>query len=234
VTSVVVVIPSRGRPERARIAVDALRATAVLVSTSIVLGIDETDPCWVDYREQRYESSGPEVHMVTLRDAETGDLVRATNTLSVRIAAADPDAIIGNLGDDHVARTPGWDRAIRDALTTPGIAYGDDLFQRERLPTAPFISAAIVNALGWYAPPGLTHLFIDNAWRDLGAQSGCLRYLPDVVFEHVHPLAGKADWDDGYVKVNRQTAVDTDAEAYRAWRDGSMASDVETVRKIVS
>jgi hypothetical protein len=186
-----------------------------------VLAVDRSDPELETYRGLRWPGRyAAEVALVELDDDETGDLVRATNTMSLRIAT-DPDAIIGNLGDDQMARTPGWDRMVVEAMTEPGFVYGNDLFQGERLPCGGiFIHAAIVNALGWYALPACEHLFIDNAWALLGRNLGRLTYLPDMVFEHLHPLAGKGDWDDGYERANNAAAVDRDRIAFESWRDG--------------
>jgi hypothetical protein len=200
-----------------------------------VLAVDEDDPELAAYRALRWEPIpyGAEVTRVELARGETGDLVRATNTVSMRVATEDPGCVIGNLGDDHVARTHGWDLRILEALDAPGIAYGDDGFQRHELPTAPFISASIVLAIGWYALPSCRHLFVDNAWRDLGEQTRTLRYLPDVLIEHVHPLAGKAEWDDGYRRANGEDMVERDKRAYAEWRELYMAEDLARVRAIL-
>lgn len=229
--TLVVVIPSRGRPERARQAIEAIRASAVLVSTNVVLAVDEDDPRLPEYAAFRFPDFGPEVTLVTLQPEETGNLTRATNTVSMRIAKDDPTAIIGNVGDDQLARTYGWDRLIVDALQVPGIAYGDDGFQREKLPCGGmFMSAEIVLALGYYALPDCEHLFIDNAWRDIGVGIERYTYIPEVVFEHIHPFAGKAGWDEGYERANNQRAIDKDREAYRSWREHAMAIDIGRVR----
>lgn len=233
--SVVVVMPSRGRPARARAAIAAIRETAARVDTRVVLAVDENDPELPAYQALRWDPIPyrAEVALVVLEADETGGLVRATNTVSMRVAREDPGCIIGNLGDDHVARTPGWDTAVLDALATPGIAYGDDGFQGHELPTAPFISASIVLALGWYALPSCRHLFVDNAWRDIGVQAECLRYLPGVLIEHMHPLAGKAGWDDGYQRANGTDTVELDKRAYHDWRESWMATDIAAVRDVV-
>lgn len=232
---VVVVVPSRGRPAAAGATLDAIAETAVRISTETVLAVDRDDPELEAYREvirrQRVDFRRA-AFLAILDQDETGDLVRATNTVSLRIAREDPECIIGNLGDDHRTRTPGWDRLIAEALETPGIAYGDDLLQRDRLPTAPFLSASIVLALGWYALPVCRHMFIDDAWRALGDAAGCLRYLPDVVIEHLHPGAGKAELDDGYVRADAST--ERDRAAFWDWRSGRLfAADVANVRRAV-
>lgn len=234
--NVVVVVPSRGRPEQARHTLEAIADTAARVSTRTVLAVDRDDPELAGYRAlvgRPGRAYRDPVTLVVLDADETGNLVKATNTVSLRIAAEDPHCIIGNLGDDHRPRTPGWDSAVLEALATPGVAYGDDLLQGEALPTAPFISAEIVQALGYYALPDLEHMFIDNVWRDVGAQTGTLRYLPSVVIEHVHPAAGKAEWDDGYLRVNSQQAIRRDHDRYYSWRQHAMGHDIGRVRAML-
>ena len=233
--SVIVVMPSRGRPARALEAVCALRRLAVLPDTRIVVAIDDDDPTAPDYRALAFGDGGPGVSLWTLAGDETGDLVRATNTVSMALVREERDAVVANLGDDHVVRTWGWDRMVSEALATPGIAYGDDLLQGEMLPTAPFISASIVRALGWYALPTCRHLWIDDAWRELGRAIGALRYLPDLVIEHCHPAVGKADLDEGYERANAPAVIEHDHAAYLAWRNGPLfPMDVSNVRRALS
>lgn len=230
--TVVVVIPSRGRPARAKAAIQAIRETAVLVSTSVVLAVDEDDPEWAGYSVLTFPDFGPEVTMVTLRPEETGDLITATNTVSMRIAREDPEAIIGNLGDDHLCRTQGWDRRIQETLTEPGIAYGDDLIQGEHLPTAPFISARIVLALGWYFLPVCRHLYGDDGVKRIGTAIGRLHYLPDVVIEHEHPASGKVGWDAGYERANNAVAMERDRLAYMGWLKSDLyTKDIANVER---
>lgn len=231
--SIVVVIPSRGRPERAWEAVHAIRQTAHLVSTSVILTVDADDPELRRYRELRWDGFGPEALFAILEPEDTGNLTRATNAVSMRVVADDPDAIVGNLGDDHIVRTPGWDVRITEALATPGIAYGDDQIHGPRMPTAPFISGLIIRALGWYAMPSCEHMYIDDAWKSLGLATGTLRYLDDVTIEHLHPAVGKADWDEGYRRVNSPEAMGRDHAAYFKWRNTTFYDDVNNIRRAI-
>jgi hypothetical protein len=68
------------------------------------------------------------------------------------------------------------------------------------------------------APPTLTHLYVDNAWLDLGRALESITYLPDTVIEHLHPHAGKAEPDEGYERVNGDAMYDADRAAYDAWK----------------
>ena len=228
--SVVVVVPSRGRPERAWEAVHAIRQTARLVSTSVLLAVDEDDPQLSAYHDLRWDDGyRAEASLVVLDRAATGNLTLATNAVSMRVVADDPDAIVGNLGDDHRPRTEGWDARITEALASPGIAYGDDLIQGPNVPTAPFISGVIIRALGWYALPSCEHMYIDDAWKALGNALGFLRYLDDVIIEHEHPASGKVGWDEGYYRA--AALMDRDRDAYHRWRNTTFYDDVHNIRR---
>jgi hypothetical protein len=122
--------------------------------------------------------------------------------------------------------------AITDALTElgSGIAYGNDLLQGERLPTAAFMTSDIIRTLGWMCPPTLEHLYIDNAWLELGRAMGRLRYLPDVVLEHLHPDAGKAQQDQTYAEANHPDRDRRDKAAFEAWRRDGLPRDLELLR----
>ncbi len=94
------------------------------------------------------------------------------------------------------------------------------------------MSASIVAALGAMVPARVEHLFCDNAIRDLGQRAACLRHLPDVLIEHMHPVAGKAEMDDGYRAVNSTRRYVEDREAYRQWRTFGLAPQAELVRAL--
>jgi hypothetical protein len=139
------------------------------------------------------------------------------------------------MGDDHMPRTVGWDAAYLEALRElgTGLVYGNDLLQGSSLPTQVAMTTDIVRALGYMAPPDLTHLYVDNFWRDLGRSAGCLRYLPDVIVEHRHPAAGKAQWDAGYARVNNSAMYEHDATAYEQYIGaGELHAAVDVVKML--
>jgi hypothetical protein len=55
----------------------------------------------------------------------------------------------------------------------------------------------------------------------LGKDLNALRYIPEVVLEHLHPVAGKAKWDEGYREVNAEEIYSADKQAL----DDYLASD---------
>jgi hypothetical protein len=115
------------------------------------------------------------------------------------------------MGDDHFPRTQGWDKAFIQALNgNAGIAYSNDLLQGENLPTVYATTREVVNELRGMTFPGCIHLYFDNFVKQLGIDLNALKYLPDVIIEHLHPVAGKAVMDEGYARVNQPKLYEQD------------------------
>jgi hypothetical protein len=233
--SILVICPSRGRPDAVRELWATMRETTVSPTTRLFVAIDQDDPCRDDYLRiplgvtERFGYDIDRLTIRVLRPDETGDMTRAMNS-AVRPFLG-KDLIIGMVNDDHRFRTRGWDRRVVSAMKQPGIVAANDGFQEDRLVTTPFIDSRIVTALGWYCLPACRHLFVDNAWTDLGKQLRRLWYLKDVVIEHMHPFAGKGQWDDRYEAANNQAVIDHDRTAYEAWRGSALMYDVQRIKR---
>jgi hypothetical protein len=78
----------------------------------------------------------------------------------------------------------------------------------------------IVKALGGMVPPEMIHLYLDNFWMQLGKDLGAMRYMGHIILEHLHPIAGKAEWDAGYKEVNAQEIYSADAKAFHEYITG--------------
>lgn len=231
--SLTVIVPTRGRPHTVAELAEAFRDTCT-ERTWLLFAVDEDDPHFEAYVDAA-ATHVSEGFRVALHAQPSGTMVSALNRgarlLLESQATVAPEAI-GFMGDDHRPRTNGWDRAYLDALTAlPGIVYGNDLLQGPALPTQCAISAHVVRALGHMAPQELTHLYVDNYWRDLGTAAGCLSYLPGVIVEHLHPMAGKADWDEGHRRVNQPAMYERDKAAYAAYWSANCDRDVLAVRQ---
>ena len=224
----VVIVPSRGRPEAVAELVAALEETCT-ADTELVLAVDSNDPALPSYDQARRGA------WMFVQDAHS--MVEALNLAALRATATERLGVfaVAFLGDDHRPRTVGWDAAYLDALREfgTGLVYGNDLLQGARIPTQVAMTADIVRALGYMAPPEFTHLWVDNFWKELGQAIGRIRYLPDVVVEHMHPLAGKADWDDGYQRVNSSAVAEHDQTAFNVYMRARFGADVAKVRQIV-
>lgn len=223
-----VIVPTRGRPDNARRVLEAWDATRAWDDgAALSLEVDADDPALdrylalADARVRVGVSTcwRPMVHKLNMV---------ATNPLSLDCFA------LGFAGDDHLPRTVGWARAYLDALREmrTGIVFGDDLLQGERLPTQWTMTSDIVRALGRMVPAPVQHLYCDNAILELGRAAGCIRFLPDVVIEHMHPVARKSNMDEGYRRVNSPQQYRHDLAAFRLWRDGRLSQDAATVRAL--
>jgi hypothetical protein len=226
-----VIVPTRGRPESLARIVEAWTATGAFDTADLALVVDGDDPTLAGYAAE-WERLGTPCRMVQAEKWEP--LVPKLDGAALAYA---PDYFaLGFAGDDHLPRTHGWAKTMLAALREmgTGVVYGDDLLQRERLCTSWAMTSDIVRALGRMVPAPVEHMACDNAVMDLAKLAGCLRYLPDVVIEHVHPLAGKTDWDDGYRRVNRPEQYRSDELAYSRWLRGGRAADVATVKALMT
>jgi len=228
----VVITPSRGRPAGLREMVEAVHSTAG-GAVEIVVGLDLDDPTRDEYTDPPV-GRGRELSMI---QGERRSLSGWTNYLANLVLDDSPDAprYLASLGDDHRPRTPGWDLKLIEAIEAlpgPGFAYGNDLLQGKNLPTAWVASAEVVRALGWMMLPGCEHMYVDTAVLELGKAAGRIAYRPDVIIEHVHPLAGKADWDASYRESNAESRYAADRAAFEEWlrnRAGFEAAKLESL-----
>lgn len=224
---VLVFCPSRGRPEAAREAAASLVRTRRRGDTEMMVVIDDDDP-----EAGRYLAATPLYRSMVLKGG--GGMVAALNqAVHLVLAQALPPDIVGFVGDDHRFRTDGWDVEIVKALTAkPGFAYAHDGFWGGgEIPTQIFINREVVEGLGYFALPDCRHLYVDNAWKELALATGSLSYLPQIMVEHMHPAAGKAEWDEAYKRVNSTEMYGRDGAAFSAWRESPrFAEDVSRVR----
>lgn len=227
-------VPSRGRPLNAR-RLAAHWSTVTTGDTRLQFCLDDDDPELGRYEDQLLDRAldGDRFGFTV------GPRLRLGPTLNHHAITAivNYDAV-GFMGDDHLPRTPGWDVELTRSLEPRplGVVYGNDLVHGPGIPTAALLSSRLIAAVGFMCPPGLVHMYLDNFWKDLGTATGQLWYRHDVVIEHLHPIAGKADWDDGYAEVN--ALMGPDREAYArfvaspAWTE--MLARVEAARREVT
>lgn len=214
----VMIVPSRGRPHNVAEVIEEFAKTKSKINTQLIIGIDEDDP-----ELTGYEAIMDDVpNFVMFHKNPRLRLGGTLNLLANRYAPYYD--LIGFMGDDHRTRTYGWDTRFSDTATADGTAvmYGNDLIQGSALPTAVVMTADIIKTLGYMVPPTLTHLFLDNYWLTLGRRLSRLRYLDDVIIEHMHPIAGKGAWDDRYADVNSQAQWSADEAAFNDYVNTKM------------
>lgn len=229
--NLLVIVPTRGRPDSVLALDSSLQDTQTSVAD--VLYVVDPDDVHRDAYLDNVLGKGRDGQGRIMVLPQRLGLTRTLNSISARFA--DRYDSIGFMGDDHRPRTVRWDQTITDELyfTGPGprVVYGNDLLQGANLPTAVFLHSKIIKTLGYMVPLTLQHLYADNFWKEIGEGTGGLRYRDDVVIEHMHPVAGKAEWDDGYREVNAPERDHADREAWLAYRQHSLPTAVRRIKE---
>lgn len=222
-SDLLMLVPSRSRPESIARLRDAWQETVTGNSRLVVL-VDDDDPVLKEYQEL----NGVEIRI--------GKRLRIGGTLNdVAPELAAETFAIGFMGDDHIPRTVGWDTVFVAKLRElgTGVVYGNDLFQGENLPTSVAMTSNIVTTIGYFVMPGAVHLFLDNFWLAIGRGLGRIAYLDDVIIEHLHPQAGKGEWDDTYIEANAGSTWSADEATFNAYVATSLDADLEKLRRLL-
>lgn len=223
-----VLVPTRGRPKNLADLWGCFQETCD-GDTRLVACVDTDDP-----ELPAYQALADELQDELWFRLETGPRLRLGPTLNVAGPKwAARSAAVAFMGDDHRPRTRGWDTAYVAELERlgTGMVYGNDLIQGPNLPTQVAMTSDIVLATGHMVPPGAVHLWLDNAWLALGRALGAITYLPSVVVEHMHPIAGKAPMDAGYAEANADAVSDADRAVFEAWQANDLPRWVQQIKE---
>jgi len=206
-----IVVPTRGRVALLGRLLDSIADTAARPDRlQIVLRIDRDDLPTAAVEH-------PRLDLVKLigPPAKMGQMTR-------QCCRAATGKYVLLLNDDAVCRTPGWDQSILEpfAAFDDGIAlvWCNDLFRGALIPNFPLLSRATCELTGGVCPGDYSRDYIDTHLFDIFkkleafGRRRCV-YLPDVVIEHLHHEAGKAELDDTYVKARQEA----DELTYIAW-----------------
>lgn len=186
------VVPSRERPHNIARLLDAMDQTC-RADTLLIVGLDDDDPTLAEYAKLDHPRVWFEVRSRT-------PLVAWINELAV--PAAKSYRYIGHVGDDNVPRTVGWDARIIESLERQGtgFCFADDL-DPGRAPGSLsihiFMTANVIQKLGYMGPPSIQHMYVDPVWYAWG-QATSIEFLDDVVLEHMHYSLGKSPQDEVY------------------------------------
>jgi hypothetical protein len=181
-------LPSKGRPASLKRFFEAFRATGGSTPGLVLVGR-------ADYEEHRAAYNAiaadlPPGWFLKVTELESqGDKVREVWD-EVRDCAW-----LGLIGDDCVPETLGWDRWLTAALAEASIVSCNDGWQAPcRVANCWIVAGEMLRAIGYFFPPGLHHLFIDDLWEAIGGATG-RRCLMDVMVRHRHVMRGEAPRD---------------------------------------
>ncbi|MBI5448481.1 MAG: hypothetical protein HY939_07155 [Gammaproteobacteria bacterium] len=235
--------PTRARPALfKRMCQSILNSTSELSALELIVYVDdddmqasEVDLCGIPGEKIVGPSAPMSIINQTCLDHAKGDIIILMN-------------------DDVVMRTPGWDKILRDSITLFSddiyLAYPNDLFKKDKLGTFPVLSKKVCDILITPFPVPYTGNFIDTHLFDIFQRLkkqgfDRMRYLPDVVFEHMHYRSGKGALDATYkarrrfggddlrfveLSDQRHSAAKRLAEAMRQEPVSTMLSHQEIIR----
>jgi glycosyltransferase involved in cell wall biosynthesis len=189
-------LPTRGRPHLIRRLFDSVVAyTDRLEDLEIILYVDDDDETGQEISDDRIsllKIFGPRLSM------------GAYNTICLGQASGD---YIMLMNDDVIVRTSAWDRKVAELGRTISdgifLAYPNDLHIGKRMCTFPILTKKACELLLRPYPEEYKTHFIDwhilDIFKRLCAMGHTrIFYLEDVVFEHCHYMAGKAELDATY------------------------------------
>jgi hypothetical protein len=194
-------LPTRGRPALVARLFNSIVATASCLSRiEVILYVDDDD-------------IGS--HQLSSADFRTLLIVGSGMTMggynSACLAQAQGD-IVMLVNDDMIFGTPGWDDQLiaLDAEYPDKIylAYGNDLNKGRKLCTFPILSRRTCELLVEPYPTAYHGAFIDIHLFDVFKRLhhggfDRIRYLEDLLVEHLHFRTGKAEPDETYLRRGR-------------------------------
>lgn len=203
-----VLCPTRGRPQ------NVTRITRTAWSAA------EGDVEFVFYCDDDAPGSVPDIIAAEpCVQVITGPRIILSDMWNKCLAKASADIFLV-CGDDAVFRTPGWDLLVGAAFAEHPdrilLAYGDDLIHGERLSTHGFVHRNWTDVIGYITPPWFSSDYVDSWLYDVAGMIGRRKFLPGLVTEHCHPIAGKAAWDQTYQERLARHARDNVGALYES------------------
>jgi len=226
-TEMALIVPSRGRPQNIARLYQALIDTDSKVN--LYVGIDADDD-----KKQEYIDLAIDKDITLVISPERKRFGSTLNDIAMMIA--DEYKYLAWMGDDHLPITKNWDKKYTDVLSKFHMAmvYGNDLVMGERIATQLAFTAKAVKALGYAVPPGFIHLYIDNYFMELFSSFGAMIYLPDVIVQHLHPVAGKAEQDLTYREANSKENWTNDKKRFHEYLESELKKDAQKLMDAIA
>ena len=136
------------------------------------------------------------------------------------------------IGDDLEFRDAGWEQKILTARKDSLVVFADQNPTLTGKGNHCFFDARIVRALGFVAPQGLQHLFVDDYYQLLGRALDSLAYV-DAGFWHNHPALLRRDWEPVTAAVNRPEIYAQDKDELRRWLAMDMPEALKKIREVI-
>jgi len=224
-------LPTRERPHNLKRFFDQALATGLSTPGRIIVGEEDFTKNHVQYLDivKKLQPLNWDVKIV--QATTLGGAIEETWRIF-----GNQSKWIGLINDDSMPITENWDERLVSKLNhhTHLVSANDNWQAPARVGAAMVYSKAIIEAMGWLFPPGMTHMFQDDVWETLGRATGMWKVEMDVVVEHWHPLnMGLAQMDETYARANTKTAWDADKKAFDDWKQNQFKECCEKIQEMI-
>lgn len=179
-------LPSKGRPELCKRWLDS--CVAMKMSTPGVIILDESDKTICDYQKLDLPKDWT---LYIVGDSPNEPNVSMAKSIRVWMKEnqdfVDSCKWLGFQNDDMICKTENWDQRLLEHLKDYSIiAANDDWLAPQRLTGPAIYSGPLLRLVGYFYPPGLNHMYIDNVWEMLAVNTGLWTTHMGVHVEHDH------------------------------------------------
>ena len=202
------VLPSYNRPNK------LLEVAEIAGDVPMTIRLHDDDPQLALYQAV----SWPEAWDILI-----GPTMRLAPTLNWIFENYPDEAYYGLMADDVRPSPKGWDIVLSESAQEGLIAYPDDGAHGEHLCPHHCISGDLIRAAGWWSLPGLYHSFLDTVWFAIGRELNLLRYHPEILLDHLHPIWKKSSMDGTYERGAVKYA--DDEFIFKQWQMGGGMTD---------
>lgn len=205
--------PTRKRPKFMKELWDSVKETANNYNDiEVIFYIDDDDIESIE----TYKMLGTNVQAVIDKRGD-GNLSKMWNRC-YEIASSD---IIMHCGDDIRFRTNDWDLKVLDKFNEYDdkivLVYGDDGIRKDDLATHGFIHKNWIDTIGYFLPPYFSSDMNDYWLTDCAKGINRLVKI-DILTEHLHPVAGKHEWDETHQERLKRGERDNVRELFHKFR----------------
>lgn len=223
------ILPSRGRPNACRALLAAMVARGMVGPGVLVCDADDPELAGYKFNNIPLPSGWT---FLELSPHEPGIAAALREVFALH-----PDEPwYGLIADDNTVETDGFEVRLVTAAGAWGIASANDGWQARadvqvgRMHGAQVIGGDLMRELGYWAPEGFRHLYLDDVWETIGRELGNWRTLMDVHTPHQHPMKTGQPMDATHAAANADMTVVHDATCFRRWLADEAPADIERAR----
>lgn len=217
-SKLIILTPTKGRPDNLQRLNDSFKATSTKNYSSLMPILDRVEA--KEYPDIGY-----------LKCPQNYNLVEKLN-FGAKWAIKADFKYLAFLGDDVVIHTPGFDVLIDEAFAadpTLKIIHCADKLHNGTIANHWVIRADVIRAVGFFALPVCKHMFIDNFWTHVGRETNSIKYMDNVLWEHLHYMSNRSRMDNTYQIANNEDVFTHDQDAYNEFLSSSTYINFLTV-----